>query len=123
SRNVYLSSDERKAAASLSSALREAANAYAAGERDPEALRGLLIIRLTAEPLVSIDYAELVDPATFQKPGSLAVVAARLGKTRLIDNHDLRLPFPKLVTGEAGLPRGTPSVTHDAWWRLANHAG
>ena len=95
SRNVYLSSDERKAAASLSAALREAANSYAAGERDPEALRGLLITRLTAEPLVSIDYAELVDPATFQKPGSLAVVAARLGKTRLIDNHDLRLPFPK----------------------------
>ncbi len=30
---------------------------------------------------------------------------------------------PKVVTGEAGLPRGTPSVTHDAWWRLANHAG
>ena len=95
SRNVYLSSDERRAAASLSSALREAANAYAAGERDPEALRSLLITRLTTEPLVSIDYAELVDPATFQKPGSLAVVAARLGKTRLIDNHDLRLPFPK----------------------------
>jgi len=95
SRNVYLSPDERKAAASLSAALGEAANAYAAGERDPEALRGLLITRLTAEPLVSIDYAELVDPATFQKPGSLAVVAARLGKTRLIDNHDLRLPFPK----------------------------
>src|SRR5207245_11066163 len=95
SRNVYLSPDERKAAASLSAALGEAANAYAAGERDPEALRGLLITRLTAEPLVSIDYAELVDPATFQKPGSLAVIAARLGKTRLIDNHDLRLPFPK----------------------------
>src|SRR2546422_1793759 len=50
SRNVYLSPDERKAAASLSAALGEAADAYTAGERDPEALRGLLITRLTAEP-------------------------------------------------------------------------
>ena len=94
SRNVYLDPAERKAAASLSAALREAANAYAAGQRDPEALRGLLIARLTAEPLVSIDYAEVVDPATFRKPGPLAVIAARLGKTRLIDNHDLTLGFP-----------------------------
>jgi len=94
SRNVYLDPAERKAAKSLSAALRSAANAYAAGERDPEALRGLLITRLMAEPLVAIDYAEVVDPATFRKPGPLAVIAARLGKTRLIDNHDLRLPFP-----------------------------
>src|SRR2546427_2482253 len=99
SRNVYLSPDERKAAASLSAALGEATDAYTAGERDPEALRGLLITRLTAEPLVSIDYAEVVDPATFRKPGTLAVVAARLGKTRLIDNHDLRLPFPTPSVG------------------------
>ena len=27
------------------------------------------------------------------------------------------------ITGAAGLPRGTLSVAHDAWWRLANHAG
>jgi len=35
-----------------------------------------------------------VDAATFQKPGTLAVIAARVGKTRLIDNHDLEKPFP-----------------------------
>jgi len=36
----------------------------------------------------------VVDAATFSTPGSLAVVAVRIGATRLIDNHDLKLPYP-----------------------------
>jgi pantoate--beta-alanine ligase len=94
SRNLYLDPAERRAAASLSAALREASTAYAAGERDPDRLRAVLLDRLSAEPLVTVDYAELVDPATFRKPGTLAVVAARVGKTRLIDNHEVSIPFP-----------------------------
>ena len=94
SRNVYLSSEERKAAAVISAALREAADVYASGERDPVRLRAHLAARLALEPLVQPEYAELVDAATFQKPGTLAVIAARVGKTRLIDNHDLEKPFP-----------------------------
>jgi len=93
SRNVYLDPEGRKAAASLSAGLRAAAQAYAGGERDPDLLRRVLAAPMGAEPLVAVEYAEVVDPATFHKPGTLAVVAARLGKTRLIDNHDLRLPF------------------------------
>jgi pantoate--beta-alanine ligase len=95
SRNTYLDPAERKAALSLSAALRGAAGAYAAGERDADQLKEILMARMGAEPLVQIDYAEVVDAATFQKPGTLAVVAARIGKTRLIDNHDLRQPFPR----------------------------
>ena len=99
SRNVYLDAGERKAALALSAALREAATAYASGERDPGRLHAVLEARLRAEPLVQVDYAEVVDPATFRKPAGaqskpLAVVAARIGKTRLIDNHDLTKPFP-----------------------------
>lgn len=94
SRNVYLAADERQAARSLSAALRQATSAYAEGERDPERLRGILHARLGAEPLVRVEYAEMVDPATFQKPGTLAVIAVRVGKTRLIDNHDLTRAFP-----------------------------
>ncbi|HET7421439.1 MAG TPA: pantoate--beta-alanine ligase [Candidatus Dormibacteraeota bacterium] len=94
SRNAYLGPEERKAAAALSASLRETSAAYAAGERDLERLGGILRARLKAEPLVQVDYAELVDPATFRKPGTLAVLAARVGKTRLIDNHDLTTPFP-----------------------------
>jgi pantothenate synthetase len=49
---------------------------------------------LEAEPLAVVDYAEVVDPGTFRAPGKLAVVAVRIGRTRLIDNHDLSLEFP-----------------------------
>jgi pantoate--beta-alanine ligase len=102
SRNAYLSPDERAAAVCLSSALRLAADAYASGERGPEQLRKVLWDRLQAEPLAAVDYAEAVDPETFRSPGSLAVLAVRIGKrsnksskkTRLIDNHDLTRPFP-----------------------------
>src|SRR5205809_3833318 len=94
SRNVYLGPEERKAARSISAALREAAAAYSSGERDPVRLRARIAARLTLEPLVHLEYAELVDPATFQKPGTLAVIAARVGETRLIDNHDVTKPFP-----------------------------
>lgn len=94
SRNVYLSAEERQAALVISASLREAAVAYASGERDPARLRSRLAARLALDPLVKPEYAELVDPATFRKPGTLAVIAARVGKTRLIDNHDLEKPFP-----------------------------
>jgi pantoate--beta-alanine ligase len=94
SRNAYLSPEERKAATAISGALREAAGAHASGEHDPRRLRALMSARLAIEPLLSPEYVELVDAATFQKPGTLAVIAARVGKTRLIDNHDLSKPFP-----------------------------
>ena len=94
SRNVYLDAAERRAATSISAALREGAEAYASGEHDPVRLRAGLVARLALEPLVQLEYAELVDAATFQKPGTLAVIAARIGKTRLIDNHDVAKPFP-----------------------------
>jgi pantoate--beta-alanine ligase len=94
SRNAYLTPQERRAAACLSAALREAAESYGRGDRRPERLRELLLGRLAAEPLAKVDYAEMVDPATFASPGSLAVLAVRIGKTRLIDNHDLENPFP-----------------------------
>lgn len=94
SRNAYLSPGERKAASSLSAALRLAAEAYANGEHDPASLKTILRSRLEQDPGVAIEYAEVVDPETFQPPGHLAVIAARLGRTRLIDNHDLAEAFP-----------------------------
>jgi pantoate--beta-alanine ligase len=94
SRNAYLSTVERAAAVCLSSALRLATAAYARGERNPEQLRETLCRRLDAEPLARVEYAEVVDPETFRPPGSLAVLAARIGATRLIDNHHLSEEFP-----------------------------
>jgi pantoate--beta-alanine ligase len=94
SRNAYLSPDERRAATCLSSALRLAAGAYADGEGRPERLRQILRARLESEPLARVEYVEVVDPESFKAPGSLAVLAVRVGSTRLIDNHDLSKAFP-----------------------------
>ena len=94
SRNAYLSPAERQASVCLSRALGEAAKAYGGGERNPDRLRAILREAIESEPLAQLEYAEVVDPATFSTPGSLAVLAVRIGKTRLIDNHDLRLAYP-----------------------------
>ncbi len=94
SRNAYLDPAERAAAASLSRALRAASDLYRTGEHDPGRLRAAMRSVLVAEPLAAVDYAEVVDPGNFSSPGSLAVLAVRIGKTRLIDNHDLAKSFP-----------------------------
>ena len=83
SRNRYLSPAERVQALALSRALREVAHTG-----DVAAGRAVL----DAEAGVDVDYLERVDPTTFTPDGdgSLVVVAARVGSTRLIDNLDLR---------------------------------
>jgi pantoate--beta-alanine ligase len=96
SRNAYLSKAEREAATVLSRALSGADEAYLGGERDDKVLRALLHARLAAEPLAATDYAEVVDPTDFRSPGRLAVLAVRIGSTRLIDNHLLGDRFQPL---------------------------
>ncbi|HEV8383455.1 MAG TPA: pantoate--beta-alanine ligase [Candidatus Acidoferrales bacterium] len=91
SRNAYLKPDERRAATSLSRALGEARREITAGERDAIRLAGVLRGVLNAEPLVTVDYAEILDAETFEpvtrlRRTCLAVLAAFVGKTRLIDN-------------------------------------
>lgn len=93
SRNAYLSPQERQAARCLVEALRAANAAFDAGERDSLKLRRLMVAVLDAEPLAHPDYVEVVDPQTFEGPGSLAVLAVRIGHTRLIDNHPLGQPL------------------------------
>jgi pantoate--beta-alanine ligase len=94
SRNAYLSKEERERALSLSRSLLEARDAAARGERDAERLRARARARL-AEAGVRVDYVEVVHPETLApvaraEAGSVMLVAAFVGKTRLIDN--VRLP-------------------------------
>jgi pantoate--beta-alanine ligase len=91
SRNIYLSRDERAAARCLSEALRIAMDAVRDGELDTTKLTTLMRERIEAEPLAELDYASVVDDASFEEVRELdrparAVVAARVGKPRLIDN-------------------------------------
>jgi pantoate--beta-alanine ligase len=112
SRNVYLTPDERAAAPDLYLAL--AAGASAAGEPgaaakdvvaaataalllpagglDPDAVDDAL-----SRPHFVLDYLAVVDEDTFVAEGELGprsclVVAARLGRTRLIDNVSVAVP-------------------------------
>ncbi|HKP74559.1 MAG TPA: pantoate--beta-alanine ligase [Longimicrobiaceae bacterium] len=90
SRNVYLSADERRSALALSRALGRVREMYAGGERDARVLRDALWDGIGA-PGVEPEYAEVVDPRTLGPieragGGTLLAVAARVGKTRLIDN-------------------------------------
>jgi pantoate--beta-alanine ligase len=94
SRNAYLSPVERRRALALSGALREAADAAARGERDAGRLRGRARERLV-EAGTRLDYVEIVEPVSLSpvaraEPGSVMLVAAFVGATRLIDN--VRLP-------------------------------
>ena len=91
SRNAYLSASERQAGLSLPQALREAEQAFSTGERDPRKLQAILRQRLDTAAGVETDYAVVVDPETLveldtPKPRMVALLAARVGSTRLIDN-------------------------------------
>ena len=92
SRNVYLGPEERRAAPVLYRALRRAESAIVSEEeRDPERVLSLIRETVATEPLVSLEYAAVVDGETLRPlekiRGSLLIpLAARLGATRLIDN-------------------------------------
>ncbi len=92
SRNAYLTPDERARALVLSRSLHEAATLIAAGGRDPQAIVEAMKSLIRATPGVALDYAALVDPDTMEEVPELrgrvvAIVAARVGSTRLIDNQ------------------------------------
>jgi pantoate--beta-alanine ligase len=97
SRNASLTPDERAQAACLFLALTEAAEAARAGERDARVLVALMAREVGATPLARLDYAAVVDEATFEPVSEIdgsarAIVAAAFPSARLIDN--LPLPVP-----------------------------
>jgi len=97
SRNAYLGAEERVQATCLFLALTEAAERARAGERDANVLVAVMAREIGATPLAKLDYAAVVDEATFEPVGRIdraarAIVAARFPSARLIDN--LRLPEP-----------------------------
>jgi len=91
SRNAYLSAQDRKAALLLSRSLKRAEEMAEAGEVDAQRILEEIHKTFAAEPRLQLDYAAIVSPATLEpvaavSPGSVALVAARLGTIRLIDN-------------------------------------
>jgi pantoate--beta-alanine ligase len=93
SRNVRLSEDERQRATALHRALNGAAADVGGGEREAAVVieRAMALL---AESGVETEYFELVEPGTLEPVQELdgpvlAVVAAWVGETRLIDNQML----------------------------------
>ncbi len=97
SRNRFLSEDQREAALVLSRALRLIEDRAAAHEPlDVESAQALV----RSQPLVELDYFEVVDPRTLEplaencrdtpfRGEALAIIAAKVGPVRLIDNVPL----------------------------------
>jgi pantoate--beta-alanine ligase len=91
SRNAYLSPGERRRATALYRALRAGLDAFRAGRRDPAEVEAAARDLLADAPGVEPDYLALVDPAGFEpvkqaEAGQVLATAARVGRTRLIDN-------------------------------------
>ena len=95
SRNALLTSDERRAARAIPRALEAARAALEAGERDAGRILAAAKAVIGDEPLLRIDYVELVDaerldPVPKAQGDMLLAVAVFAGATRLIDNIVLR---------------------------------
>lgn len=94
SRNGYLSPEERQEAVALSQALRALAQAWSAAPSPSPALEAQAMQALQArgwqpDYLTVRRRSDLMAPAADDGPGDLVVLgAARLGSTRLIDNHE-----------------------------------
>jgi pantoate--beta-alanine ligase len=97
SRNAYLTDRERAVAPSLYRALlagRSAIEEY--GLTDADAVRATMAAIVDAEPLFSLEYTEVVAPGDLLRPDPIAgevrlLIAARLGRARLIDNLGARI--------------------------------
>lgn len=92
SRNLYLTKEERGAAAVVYTCLNEASEAIKSGILKVRELKKLMETRLASEPLVSeIQYCSAYDPGTLDEleeidNEALLAIALKIGKTRLIDN-------------------------------------
>jgi pantoate--beta-alanine ligase len=91
SRNVYLSPDERRRALSISASLHWARQMVAGGTRDAATIvSGMQALLRKAD--LKVDYVAVADPLTLEPLSvvtgqAVALVAARAGSTRLIDNE------------------------------------
>jgi pantoate--beta-alanine ligase len=115
SRNALLSDAERDRATALYRALRRVRAAVDGGERDPAAATAAGREELAAAG-ATLEYLQLVDPETMTAldrvdRDALAVVAARIGLVRLIDN--LAVPMSRTDSHphhEVATPTGAPTT-------------
>jgi pantoate--beta-alanine ligase len=91
SRNAYLSEHELDVAGVLFESLADAAERVRSGDREAHVLVAEIARTIAANDVVRVDYVAIVDEETFEEPREIdrparALVAARIGSVRLIDN-------------------------------------
>jgi pantoate--beta-alanine ligase len=92
SRNAYLSESERARALVIPRALETMMHEWAVnGASDADALIALGRGVLEQEPQVAVEYLAVAEPSALEpvsrvEAGAVAMIAARVGRTRLIDN-------------------------------------
>ena len=92
SRNVYLSKEEREIALTLSKTLGHVEDLIRAGQTDGFEIVTEMRQMLIDGGVTSVDYAVVADPKTLNTAESIslpvvALIAAHVGTTRLIDNR------------------------------------
>lgn len=97
SRNVYLGAEERRRAAAIPQALACAERLFAGGETSARVLADAIAGELARRGGLTADYVAITDPATLEPVeratrGTLVMVAARVGPTRLLDTVVLGEP-------------------------------
>jgi pantoate--beta-alanine ligase len=114
SRNALLAPADRKRAPAMRRALLAVASAVAAGEREAE--RALEAGRRELrDDGIELEYLQLIDPATMRgldelDRDALAVIAARFGSVRLIDNISVPLVQSETRTHQpVATPLGAPT--------------
>jgi pantoate--beta-alanine ligase len=91
SRNAFLSTAERRAATVLYRALRAGEDAVTSGAMDVAGVESTMCSVVGAEPTVVLDYARVVVDGRLEAAQTVSgdvalLIAARLGRVRLIDN-------------------------------------
>lgn len=96
SRNAYLGPDERKDALCLHEALQLAKKMVRGGETGAGNIVAAMREHIERRPLARVDYVSIADTHTLEEVNTIqkeavALLAAFVGKTRLIDNEILRV--------------------------------
>ncbi len=116
SRNIYLDPAERTAARSISRGIMAVAGAVLEGKRSGAELELIAAAPVNEEPGIDLDYATLASQdtsasmANLDRPAFLAV-AARVGRTRLLDNVHIDLTDTGW-TPDVGVRLDEPSILY-----------
>ena len=91
SRNVYLNSEQRKAARCSTNRCYWQKTSLPSGSKNAAAILEQMVALIQKEPLAKIDYISISDTETLAelktiKKSALVSMAVRFGNTRLIDN-------------------------------------